>query len=125
MVPKLDLNRPVDISAGSVDKPTKKKSLFATQFQSKGLAFFGINAPPTTVGSIPRPSTTSRLVSKKDRVEPIFVCQLTGRESLDRRPEDRSIAGGSGSGLVLKDRYSSTAAETWDRQVTSSTRGWE
>lgn len=127
VVPKLDLklHNEVPTNASSVErKPSKKKSLFAEQFENKDLAFFGITPPPplSTVGPVPDPSTTS-LVSERDCVEPIFICQVTGRKSLDRRPEDALLARGSSNDMecsssqVLKDTYSSTAAVTWDKQV--------
>lgn len=108
VVPELDLARTPVIAA------KKKKSLFAEQFESKDMAFFGIESTSSTISLIP---------SERDFVEPIFISQVTGRQSLDRRPEDAPEAGSSCSdmehsgGTMLKDVYSSTASETWDRSV--------
>lgn len=113
VVPELDFARTPADDSSDAKKPKKKKSLFAEQFESKDMAFFGIDVTSSTLSSMP---------SERDFVEPIFISQLTGRLSIDRRPEDAPEAEGDScsdmdqSGdMMLKDDYSSTASETWDR----------
>ena len=119
----LDLEKKKKTSAGDASssgdasgigkEKKKKKSLFAEQFEGKDMSFFGIDSTSSFLSSV-----TS---SQRDCVEPIFVSQITGRESPDlRRPGAMETGSRFGdvddSGdVMVEDHFSSTASQTWER----------